>query len=217
MCPLMRALLPVYPGGPLRPRRGLHLVRMDRGGSPRPPDQPHAMGHRRASFRRGRIAAAAVGAEEGPGPRTPGRGRTRGDRARRRCSGPPCERGPALRSCGACGGPLSRRDAADGRHSCGARSARDIHGHEEDRLRADPARRLWHRVGRGRGRRARRRISATRCFSARAWPGPATLSRCVVLARRTARRRHRRGRRLAPLCTGLPARRGDESREGSVG
>ena len=39
-------------------RRGKHLVRRDRRGWPRPPDEPHAMGHRSDSFRRGRIAPA---------------------------------------------------------------------------------------------------------------------------------------------------------------
>ena len=64
-------------------------------------------------------------------------------------------RGSDVRACGACGRALSRSHAAGGGASCRDHPARAVHGHEEDRLRADPARRCCHRVGCGRRSRLR--------------------------------------------------------------
>ena len=170
----------VYSWRTLRPRSCQHLVRMDRGGTPGPSDQPHAMGHRGASFWCGRFAPAALRHEQGSCLETPRLDWAGGDRARRRCPRVARERGPDVGACGACGRSVSRGHAAGGGASCRDHPARAFHGCEEDWFCADPARCRRHRVGCGRRHRGPGRASGTCCFLGPPWRGPATRSRCVT-------------------------------------
>ena len=116
---------------------------------PRLTHEPHALGYRGPSLRRGRPAPAAVRAEQ----RTCAIDRLGwvGLAAIVLGGGAPVllANRPAVRAGGTCRRPVSRRHAADGRDSGGGYSEGGIHSSEMARLRADPARRLRHRLGTG--------------------------------------------------------------------